>query len=693
VKLLQSEIDVVPGRKPQKQPLPEGYVGTGIGTLRIDNATQRQNSYTIHVKCDQPFWQDVWCTISALAPGGGAENAPPSGKPDQPGPRGQSLTIFIKDGGVRDVLLSFFVPEKSECRAGVYKATVIVETRVVSDDPHAARKERITEIPISIIVRPFHKWQVSFSPEEKRVGLFRRKTDFELAVDNQGNDWLYVELKLPRPQNVLIDAKVQRLAVPPPDGDRESIRTAPVRAVTRQRVVRGARTPTPLPLTVQRIEAPSIPPLPEEAAFGPSGANLGAAVIGADTNDIGVPAVPSKVVYCPPIPDTLTGFLEAVVRNIKGLVVALIGLFIAWQVAFFVWDFYFKTLTEVDPDNFTVQLNKPFGVSGKNLIGSRIILIDPTTGKQMGQQLQIKPNPQRLNDAVFVTITDPNMNGKSALLGAQRLGSMTVLNSLLPVIKSKGEITIGNKPTEKKAIVAQLAPSIAATDKLVIGGQGFGSAKGKILVNGLTVDLAQVTWTDTQITIPNETLNKVVKLGPGKSFSVLAETSAGDSIPLTPNVVNVETPEQPATTGSTAGSTSAGTTGTPQPTTTTGTSTTTGGNPTSTSGGSTTTGGSSTGETTGGESNTSSGLDWDAPGLTKLSTAELKNLSKLQLDEIRNEAYARHGLIFKRSDLQVYFNGKPWYIGKSHDAGAVGNMLTPSEKAYVSAVKKVEDSK
>ena len=690
MKLLQSEIDVVPGRKPQKQPLPEGYVGTGIGTLRIDNATQRQNSYTIHVKCEQPFWQDAWCTLSALAPGGGAENAPPSGKPDQPGPRGQSLTIFIKDGGVRDVLLSFFVPEKSECRAGVYKATVIVETRVVSDDPHAARKERITEIPISIIVRPFHKWQVSFSPEEKRVGLFRRKTDFELAVDNQGNDWLYVELKLPRPQNVLIDAKVQRLAVPPPDGDRESIRTAPVRAVTRQRIVRGPKTPTPLPLTVQRIDAPSIPPLPEEAAFGPSGANLGAAVVGADTNDIGIPAIPSKVVYCPPIPDTLTGFLEAVVRNIKGLVVALIGLFIAWQVAFFVWDFYFKTLTSVDPDNFTVQLNQPFKVSGKNLIGSRITLIDPTTGKQMGQPLPIKPDPQHLNEGVIVTITDPNMNGKTALLGAQRLGSMTVLNSLLPVIKSKGAITIGNKPTEKKAIVAQLAPSIAATDSLVIGGQGFGSTKGKILVNGLTVDISKVSWTDSQITIPNETLNKVVKLGPGKSFSVLAETSAGDSIPLTPNVVNVETPEQPATTGTT------GTTGSPQPVNTTGSSTTTAGTTASTTGSSTTTtGGSATsaGGTSGGTSETGSGLDWDAPGLTKLTESELRKLDKLQLDEIRNEAYARHGLIFKRSDLQVYFNKKPWYTGKSHDAGAVGNMLSPSEKAYVSTVKKVEDSK
>jgi hypothetical protein len=302
----------------------------------------------------------------------------------------------------------------------------------------------------------------------------------------------------------------------------------------------------------------------------------------------------------------------------------------------------------------------------------------------------VKPDPQRLSEGAIVTITDPSMNGKNALLGAQRLGSMTVLNGLLPVIKSKGEITIGNKPTEKKAIVAQLAPSIAATDALVIGGQGFGTTKGKILVNGLTLDLAKVAWTDTQITIPNETLNKVVKLGPGKSFSVLAETSAGDSIPLTPNVVNVETPEQPATTGSTAGATT-NTTGNPQPSGT-GSSTTTGGTTASTTGGSPTNASGST-TTTGGTPATDSGLDWDAPGLTRLSTSELKKLDKLQLDEIRNEAYARHGLIFKRSDLQVYFNKKPWYTGKSHDAGAVGNMLSASEKAYVSTVKKVEDSK
>ena len=84
MRLLQTEVDVVPGRKPQKQPLPEGFVGQGTVTLRIQNSTPRQNSYTVRLKCEEPYWQDAWYTLAALPPTGDPQNNPPTGKPDQP---------------------------------------------------------------------------------------------------------------------------------------------------------------------------------------------------------------------------------------------------------------------------------------------------------------------------------------------------------------------------------------------------------------------------------------------------------------------------------------------------------------------------------------------------------------------------------------------------------------------------------
>jgi hypothetical protein len=536
VKLLQSEIDVVPGRKPQKQPLPEGYVGTGIGTLRINNTTARQNSYTIKLKCDEPFWQESWYTLSALPPTGGAENAPPSGKPDQPGPRNQSLTIFIKDGGTRDVLISFFIPEKSECRAGVYKASVVVETRIVSDDPQA-RRDRTTEIPVTIIVRPFFKWQVSFTPEERRVGLFRRKTEFELVVDNQSNDWLYCDLKLPRPQNVLIETKAQRLAIPPPDPGRDSVRTVPISAMTRLRVIRGSRTPTTLPLTIQRANAPSIPPLPEEATFGPSSANLGAAVLATDSDDIGVPEVPSKVLYCPPIPDTLTAFFEAVARNIRGLIFALIGFFVLWQVTWFVFEAYVKNISEVRVSTSVVKVGVPFRVNGKNLLGSQILFFDPATKAQIGEPVTPKPDPHNpLEEHVFVTITDKDLlDHHKVIVGARRLGKLTMLAGLLPVVKDPAPIMVGQQLVKEGPPSGAVTASVAPGQDLTIGGVNFGATPGKVLIDGAPA--TATSWTNTSIQVKVPATKQV-----GDTFSVAAFTSDGTSIPIVPSTVAIKLP-------------------------------------------------------------------------------------------------------------------------------------------------------
>jgi hypothetical protein len=578
MRLLQTEVDVVPGRKPQKQPLPEGFVGQGTATLRIQNTTPRQNSYTIRVKCEDAYWQDAWYTLAALPPTGDPQNNPPTGKPDQAGPKNQSLTVFIKDGGTRDVIVSFVVPEKSECRAGIYRAKIIVETRIISEDPIAARRERITEIPITIIVRPFYEWKINYTPEERRVGLFRRKSQFELVVENHGNDWLYLDLKLPRPQNVLVETPVQTIAVPPPEPGTDSVRTIPIGALSRFRNIRGSKVPTPLPLQVQRLDAPTIPALPEEAAFGPCAANTGAAVVAGETNETGVPEVPAKLIYSPPIPDTLQAFFEAIGRNARGLVFFFIGFFIAWQMISFTYEMYFRDLSDFRVLRSTVKINEPLGVKGKYIAESRVFLYDAVTKQPLGDP--INTETKRISPtsfAYFVTIKDQTLDGKKVVMGVQRLGKMTLLNRFLPIIKDPTSVQIGKAPEAPKAAgIGSLPGTISPGKDFVIGGTNFGPAPGgKVLVDAKPATVAN--WSEEQITV------KAPKgLVPGNPATVRAFSADGKPIDLGPGqvfVADVEMPpggfegmtggEEGGTTGTPGGTTGSpgGTTGTPGGTT------------------------------------------------------------------------------------------------------------------------------
>src|SRR5262245_17475164 len=129
VRLLHTEIDVVPGRKPQ-QPTVEGSVGSGAAVVRLTNTTSQENAYTVRVKCDTPYWQEAWCTLAALPPTYGDANLPPTGKADQPGPQNRSVKVFISAGGTRDVQVILNVPVTPDSRAGKYDIAVVVETHI-----------------------------------------------------------------------------------------------------------------------------------------------------------------------------------------------------------------------------------------------------------------------------------------------------------------------------------------------------------------------------------------------------------------------------------------------------------------------------------------------------------------------------------------------------------------------------------
>ena len=63
------------------------------------------------------------------------------------------------------------------------------------------------------------------------------------------------------------------------------------------------------------------------------------------------------------------------------------------------------------------------------------------------------------------------------------------------------------------------------------------------------------------------------------------------------------------------------------------------------------------------------------------SPITLKGKSSWELDILRNEAYARHGLIFRRDDLRQYFSRMPWYRPQTSDTAAIESQMSAEEKA------------
>lgn len=57
-----------------------------------------------------------------------------------------------------------------------------------------------------------------------------------------------------------------------------------------------------------------------------------------------------------------------------------------------------------------------------------------------------------------------------------------------------------------------------------------------------------------------------------------------------------------------------------------------------------------------------------------LTEADLENLSAQELTYARNEIYARHGCIFKSSELNDYFASMPWYIADDTFDGTLGEI-------------------
>jgi len=70
-----------------------------------------------------------------------------------------------------------------------------------------------------------------------------------------------------------------------------------------------------------------------------------------------------------------------------------------------------------------------------------------------------------------------------------------------------------------------------------------------------------------------------------------------------------------------------------------------------------------------------------------LAVSDVQNLSKDELRIMRNEIFARHGLIFQTSEMRTYFQNQNWYTPKHND---VNNMLTNIETRNIQLIQRYE---
>lgn len=71
----------------------------------------------------------------------------------------------------------------------------------------------------------------------------------------------------------------------------------------------------------------------------------------------------------------------------------------------------------------------------------------------------------------------------------------------------------------------------------------------------------------------------------------------------------------------------------------------------------------------------------------KLTSSDLNYLSSYQLKIMRNEIFARHGYIFKTTDMKNYFSNQRWYDPRYNN---VDNLLTSTEKQNIELIKRFE---
>ncbi len=529
MKLLQSEIEIIPGR-PGSRPsvVSESQVLPGSAVLRITNPMPQENAFVVRLRCDHALWQEAWFTLTALPPPPGISASGQSGKPDQRGAQDRGIKIYVPRGGSRDLLLRFDVPQQPESRAGRYPFVIEVETQVVGEA--LRRRSRVTTVPGVATIRPYHRWSLEITPEQQRVGPRCRAGEFEVVVTNEGNDWLYCDLQLPRPRDMVLDCPTQRLAVPPPepgetvlaDNDRDSRpgtqRSVPLRAVTHLKTIKGSLTPQPLLLSALRLDAPSVPPPATAEGFFQS-----SAVVATPTTESRQVEGDRALIYCPPIPAKLTDFFRQSASSARTLVMSLVALAILVPVTYLAFE-QSRHSVSIKPMGFAYA-GQPLVLGDRWVLGTRVTFAGKIGDRPVAPvTLDSQPVPgKRGNPDRCQVLVPAGLNHMTGTLTAQRFARFMPwpFAGLMP--KSTCPITIGAPlapPT-----VYPLTAQLVAGKTVTISGTSLGDQVGSVRLGDQEASVKK--WTPSAITVV------VPNLKPAASCPVIVTPSGGPA--LTPS--------------------------------------------------------------------------------------------------------------------------------------------------------------
>lgn len=79
--------------------------------------------------------------------------------------------------------------------------------------------------------------------------------------------------------------------------------------------------------------------------------------------------------------------------------------------------------------------------------------------------------------------------------------------------------------------------------------------------------------------------------------------------------------------------------------------------------------------------------DWPEASTRLLKTADVENLTKEELEFMRNEIFARHGYCFAKKHLRQQFENEDWYVPNTID---IKGYLTEVEKKNIALIKRYE---
>ena len=555
--LLHPEIEITPGQPgmfPTVNPYPPGQPLTGSAILRLTNNTGRENAYTVRLTAPvaahlKAFWEDAWYTVEArpLPPGTSGTGL----QPDRPGPQNRSVTLHIPNGMTRDALIRFDLPRHPNSRAGRYPFEIEVETRITGME-NASRSAPSLKLPAVALVLPYYQWSaearpVRANPNEAgpRVGrFFRRAAEFEVAVQNSGNDWLYCDLKAPvNPQNMTLDVPTLRLATRPPERDETlpnvnsldalpgTERLIPLGARTRLRNLRGAEVVQQMPLALIRRDAPSVSPRQ-------------ASVVDKATTETATPSGPQAIVYHPTIPDKLAQFPTRVFGSVRNMMMMALGLMILVPMTILAYHRWAYSTFLINPLASNVQPGQRLTIRGKLVEGADFYLagaLGGANGKPFNEKLKTEQHTGETGlkmDQIDVVLPTES-NGFTGYLVAYHL------NRFIPFLpqswspSTKQHLEIGNvaKPSVENVDAGPYNPGT----EIDIAGKNLGS-KGNLFLSNHKI--SGVTWSDTKIhfTIPTGLFN------PGDDLTLEAQVDGAETR-INAGSIKIASPAAPAKSG------------------------------------------------------------------------------------------------------------------------------------------------